>query len=158
MAPFGFGLHYTTFKARFHPQPRTVSIQKLMCNCKADYKDKCELPPIRVSVINTGKRTPDFVALVFSKSEVGPAPYPLKTLAAYTRMRDIRSGRTNAAKLVWTSDEQARREKNGDLVIYPGTYTLLLDEPTQVTTTITLTGKKVTLDKWPHDTSSDYSV
>jgi beta-D-xylosidase 4 len=107
------------------------------------------MPPLSVAVTNTGDHTSDFVALVFIKSEAGPKPYPLKTLAAYDRLRDIQPGSTARAKLSWTLDNIARRNQDGDLVLYPGTYTLMLDEPTQAVVNITLTGTEAVLDKWP---------
>ncbi|KAH7186172.1 glycoside hydrolase superfamily [Fusarium flagelliforme] len=151
--PFGFGKHYTTFKAKFASSKLKINIQKVLKGCDATYKDTCPLPPLQVSVKNTGKTTSDFVSLVFIKSKVGPKPYPLKTLAAYTRSHDIKPKATKEVKLEWTMDNIARREKNGDLVVYPGTYTLLLDEPTQTDIKIKVTGEKVVLDKWPeyHD-------
>ncbi|KAG5794866.1 hypothetical protein H9Q69_006097 [Fusarium xylarioides] len=147
--PYGFGLHYTTFKAKFKSNKLAFDIQKLLQGCSAQYSDTCALPPIQLSVKNTGRITSDFVSLVFIKSEVGPKPYPLKTLAAYGRLHDVAPSSTKDISLEWTLDNIARRGENGDLVVYPGTYTLLLDEPTQAKVQVTLTGKKATLDKWP---------
>ncbi|KAK2137908.1 glycoside hydrolase superfamily [Fusarium oxysporum II5] len=152
--PYGFGLHYTTFKAKFKSNKLNFDIQKLLKGCSAQYSDTCALPPIQVSVKNTGSITSDFVSLVFIKSEVGPKPYPLKTLAAYGRLHDVAPSSTKDISLEWTLDNIARRGENGDLVVYPGTYTLLLDEPTQAKIEVTLTGKKATLDKWPQDPKS----
>ncbi|WZH47042.1 Xylan 14-beta-xylosidase [Fusarium acuminatum] len=147
--PYGFGMHYTTFKAKFKSSKMEFNIQKLLDGCGATYADTCPLPPIQVSVKNTGRASSDFVSLVFIKSDVGPKPYPLKTLAAYGRSHDIAPSATKDVNLQWTLDSIARREQNGDLVLYPGTYTLLLDEPVQAKVKVTLTGKKATLDKWP---------
>ncbi|KAH7245147.1 glycoside hydrolase superfamily [Fusarium tricinctum] len=147
--PYGFGMHYTTFKAKFKSSKMEFNIQKLLDGCGATYADTCPLPPIQVSVKNTGRASSDFVSLVFIKSDVGPKPYPLKTLAAYGRSHDIAPSATKDVNLQWTLDSIARREQNGDLVLYPGTYTLLLDEPVQAMVKVTLTGKKATLDKWP---------
>ncbi|EWG50725.1 hypothetical protein FVEG_09861 [Fusarium verticillioides 7600] len=152
--PYGFGLHYTKFQAKFKSNKLTFDIQKLLKGCSAQYSDTCALPPIQVSVKNTGRITSDFVSLVFIKSEVGPKPYPLKTLAAYGRLHDVAPSSTKDISLEWTLDNIARRGENGDLVVYPGTYTLLLDEPTQAKIQVTLTGKKAILDKWPQDPKS----
>lgn len=149
VAPFGFGLHYTTFKAKFKSHAPKFNIQNLVAGCNEEFKDRCALPPLKVSVKNTGTRKSDFVSLVFIKGEVGPKPYPLKTLATYGRLRDIDPGETKTLELEWTLDQISRRDINGDLVIYPGTYTLLLDEPTQAELNVKLKGKKVVLDKWP---------
>ncbi|KAM0355064.1 hypothetical protein ACHAPU_000915 [Fusarium lateritium] len=153
--PYGFGMHYTTFKAKFKSPKIELDIQNVLAGCKATYTDTCPLPPIQVSVKNTGRITSDFVSLVFIKSKVGPKPYPLKTLAAYSRSYDIAPSASKDVTLQWTLDNIARREANGDLVVYPGTYTLLLDEPTQAEVKITLTGKKATLDKWPEMPKQD---
>lgn len=150
--PFGYGLHYTSFDAHFRAcsLPREqLSIQDLVADCDAEYKDTCLMPPLSVAVTNTGDHASDFVALVFIKCEAGPKPYPLKTLAAYDRLRDIQPGSTTTAKLSWTLDNIARRNQDGDLVLYPGTYTLMLDEPTQAVVNITLTGTEAVLDEWP---------
>jgi beta-D-xylosidase 4 len=37
----------------------------------------------------------------------------------------------------------------GNTVVYPGEYTLLLDEPTQAELKLTITGEETVLDKWP---------
>ncbi|GKU12645.1 unnamed protein product, partial [Fusarium langsethiae] len=153
--PFGFGNHYTTFKAKFKSHKIEMNIQKLLKDCNATYSDTCPLSPIHLSVKNTGRTTSDFVSLVFIQSKAGPKPYPLKTLAAYSRSHDIKPGATKNVKLQWTMDNIARREKNGDLVVYPGVYTLLLDEPTQAKIKVKLTGEKRVLDKWPEYHGSD---
>jgi xylan 1,4-beta-xylosidase len=43
----------------------------------------------------------------------------------------------------------ARVDANGNRVLYPGNYTVLLDEPTIVHLTFSLTGSETVLDKWP---------
>lgn len=149
VASYGFGLHYTTFEAAFGSLAPTYDIQELLAGCTARYLDMCGLPPLEVDVANTGTRASDFAALVFVKSEMGPKPYPLKTLAAYGRVRDVAPGQAKTLTLEWTLDNIARRGRNGDLVLHPGKYTLLLDEPTQAEFEFTLTGDKVTLDEWP---------
>ena len=149
VVPFGFGLHYTSFEASFGSLPRHLSIPELVANCNAEYKDTCPLPPINISITNTGDRASDFVALVFIKSKAGPKPHPIKTLATYNRLRDIQPGTTATAELPWTLDNIARRDQDGNLVLYPGTYTIMLDEPTQETVKLTLSGPKTVLDKWP---------
>lgn len=155
VAAYGFGLHYTQFEASFSCLARNYSIQELLDGCDAQYPDTCALPPLKVKVANTGERASDFAALVFVKSEVGPKPYPLKTLATYGRVKNVAPGQTRTAKLEWTFDNLARRGENGDLMLYPGTYTLLLDEPTQAEFKITLTGDEVLLDEWPQIPATD---
>ena len=43
----------------------------------------------------------------------------------------------------------ARTDVMGNLVLYPGTYTLLIDVPTADSVTFELTGSAVTLDQFP---------
>ncbi|KAF8860564.1 hypothetical protein BDZ45DRAFT_672472 [Acephala macrosclerotiorum] len=43
-------------------------------------------------VNNTGTAKSDFVLLAFLSGSYGPQPYPIKRLAAYTRLRDIVQG------------------------------------------------------------------
>jgi beta-D-xylosidase 4 len=150
VAPYGFGLHYTTFKARFRHGHVTINIQDVLRKCDAQYPDTCPLPPLEIDITNTGKRASDFVSLVFIKGEVGPKPYPLKTLVTYGRSKNIAPGHKRSVKLAWTLESVSRREKSGDLVIQPGTYTLLLDEPAQAKViTVKVVGKRAVLDKWP---------
>ncbi|KAI3325587.1 beta-xylosidase [Xylariaceae sp. AK1471] len=146
---FGTGLHYTTFNITFGSFNATLHIQDLLANCSYRYPDTCALPALPVRVENTGKRTSDFVALVFVASEVGPKPYPIKTLATYGRLRNITAGASATAALPWTIGHLSRHDSNGNTVIYPGTYQLMLDQPTQTTLNLTLTGTQVVLDQWP---------
>jgi xylan 1,4-beta-xylosidase len=149
--PFGYGLHYTDFDVSFSTRlsNATVNIQSLLAGCTETYQGLCPLPPLSIDVANTGDRTSDYVALVFVTSENGPPPHPIKTLATYTRQHDIEGGGRRSASLDWTVATLARVEENGDTVLYPGIYTLLLDEPTLATAELTLTGEKVILDEWP---------
>ncbi|KAK2785047.1 hypothetical protein FQN52_008769 [Onygenales sp. PD_12] len=146
---FGFGLHYTTFKPTFAPFPKTLSIQKLVSDCDMAYPDTCPFPSLNVSVENTGERTSDYVALAFIAGEFGPKPYPIKTLGTYARLRGIEAGATAEAELVWKLGDLARRDEDGNTVLYPGTYEIILDEPEKATMTFKLTGKAAVLDKWP---------
>lgn len=147
--PFGFGLHYTKFDAKFeHFGPR-FSIQDLLKKCKNENPDTCALPSLPIRVKNKGRRTSDFVVLAFVTSKSGPKPYPLKTLAAYGRIHDIAPGRTAHTELKWTLGSLARHDEDGNTVLYPGKYEILLDEPVQAKASFTLTGKAAVLDKWP---------
>jgi beta-D-xylosidase 4 len=148
--PFGFGLHYTTFKTEVDkPVPHKVNIKDLLHDCRSTYRDTCPLPPLSVHVHNTGKRASDYVALAFISGAFGPKPYPIKTLVSYARLRDILPGKKDTARLEWTLGNLARYDEYGNTVLYPGEYTLTLDEPTQTTVTFTLEGEAVVLDQWP---------
>lgn len=65
--------------------------------------DLCPFRPddvgISVSVTNTGEVESDFVLLAFIAGDFGPEPGPLKTLAAYTRIQDLKAGGAEVADL-----------------------------------------------------------
>lgn len=146
---FGFGMHYTSFAPSFGSWAPSLSIQSILGNCTNEFPDTCALPSLPIKVANTGNRTSDFVAMAFVKSESGPKPYPLKTLASYTRVHDVKPGSTTAAELSWTVGNLARIDESGNTVIYPGDYQVWLDEPVKAVLNFTLTGTEVMLDKWP---------
>ncbi|KAH8725188.1 beta-xylosidase [Phaeosphaeriaceae sp. PMI808] len=148
--PFGFGLHYTKLEAKWKSAEKlTISISDILSKCKNQYPDTCAVPALDIAVTNKGNRTSDFVALAFVKGDVGPKPYPLKTLISYARVRDIAGAQTKAASLALTLGNLARVDESGNTVLYPGEYTLLLDEPTQSELKFTLSGDQTVLDKWP---------
>ncbi|KAI1752137.1 glycoside hydrolase family 3 protein [Xylaria castorea] len=149
---FGFGLHYTSFKAVFKQggiANRTYAISDIVENCKLRYLDLCEFDPVDISIENTGKVTSDFVALAFLSGEYGPAPHPIKELAAYNRLKDIEAGKFREARLTIKLGELARVDGNGNTVLYPGKYHLLLDVPTQDQIAFELTGEPKTLIEFP---------
>ncbi|KAF2738056.1 beta-xylosidase [Polyplosphaeria fusca] len=146
---FGFGLHYTTFKASFDGSTTSYNIQDLLKSCSNEFPDTCALPSLPVSIANTGNVTSDFVALAFIAGQNGPKPYPIKTLAAYKRVRDVAPGKSVKTSLEWTLANVARHDEKGNTVLYPGSYQILLDEPTQTMLNFTLTGDQAVLDKWP---------
>ena len=149
--PFGHGLHYTTFAARVDAAAANPSyaIADLARGCGAAHPDLCPFPAPGVTVRNTGGRASDFVLLAFLAGRYGPAPHPRKTLAAYRRLRGVKPGETAAARLEMTLGALARTDEAGNLVLYPGTYELLLDEPTQDRITFELTGEELVLDRFP---------
>ncbi|KAI1421300.1 glycoside hydrolase family 3 protein [Xylaria sp. FL1777] len=150
--PFGFGLHYTTFKATFEengPANKQYPIDNIVRGCKLRYLDLCDFDPISISVKNTGNVTSDYVALAFLSGENGPAPHPIKQLAAYTRLKAIGVGKTSETKLNIKLGELARVDENGNTVLYPGKYQVLLDVPTQDQIAFELTGKPKTLIEFP---------
>jgi beta-D-xylosidase 4 len=149
--PFGHGLHYTNFTVSVHDFPTTFSIADLLASCKgaAVYLDLCPFPPVSISVSNIGSRASDYVALGFLTGDFGPAPRPIKTLATYKRLFDIPPGQSQTARLDWKLESLARVDEKGITVLYPGTYTLLLDQPTVANVSFTLTGEAAVLDQWP---------
>ncbi|KAK3380672.1 glycoside hydrolase superfamily [Lasiosphaeria ovina] len=149
---FGHGLHYTTFDVSAPANfPPSFAIADLLAACqgKAAYLDLCPFPTVNVTVRNTRARASDYVALGFLAGQFGPAPFPRKTLAAYARVFDVAPGQSVTAVLDWTLGNLARVDETGSRVLYPGVYTLLLDQPAVANLTFALTGDKVVLDSWP---------
>lgn len=151
---FGFGLHYTTFQTRIAAALPCLAIQDLLSRCGGDnanaaYLDTCALPPLQVEVTNTGNRSSDYVVLAFLVGDVGPKPYPIKTLVSYTRLRDLSPRNKTTAHLEWTLGDIARYDEQGNTVLYPGTYTVTVDEPVQASARFVVEGEAVVLDRWP---------
>ncbi|KAI1761818.1 glycoside hydrolase family 3 protein [Hypoxylon sp. FL1150] len=150
--PFGFGLHYTTFEPAFAPEAfaaRTYDIAELLSACDEKYLDLCPFATVDISVTNTGNTTSDFVALAFVSGEYGPAPHPIKELAAYTRVREVAPGEAKDAQLSLTLGDLARVDELGNTLLYPGSYSLLLDVPTKATVEFGLTGEETVLIMFP---------
>ncbi|KAI0505814.1 glycoside hydrolase family 3 protein [Xylaria bambusicola] len=150
--PFGFGLHYTTFDASFSNDgiaKKQYAIEDILRGCTLRYLDLCDFNPLEISVRNTGNVTSDFIALAFLAGEHGPTPYPIKELAAYTRLKRIGAGEVSEARLNIKLGELARIDENGNTVLYPGKYQVLLDVPTQDQIEFELTGNPRTLIEFP---------
>lgn len=150
--PFGFGLHYTTFKPSFEPTAfadGTYDIKELLDACNAKYLDLCPFETVGISVENTGSVTSDFVALAFLSGEYGPAPHPIKELSAYARIKEVQPGETKDAELGLTLGNLARVDDKGNTILYPGVYNLLLDVLTQATISFELVGEPKILIEFP---------
>lgn len=157
---FGYGLHYTNFSAQVtDSQNVSFDIQSLISSCnQADFShiDLCPFLPtntstasLRLNITNTGNVTSDYVALAFVSGDFGPAPQPLKSLVAYQRLFNMTQGSSQTASMNITLGGLARRDENGDEILYPGQYRMLIDVPTQTTWHFELTGEQYVLDKWP---------
>jgi xylan 1,4-beta-xylosidase len=154
VAPFGYGLHYTNFSIKAAALSQTsFDIANLTSKCNAQYMDLCPFGSFKVNVTNTGKTASDFVTLGFISGNFGEKPYPLKELVAYQRLFNVTAGSTKTATLNVTVGSLSRRATNGDLVLYPGDYSMLLDVPTAAVLNFTLTGSPVTLESWPQPSS-----
>lgn len=133
------------------PSP-TVTTTSLLQACKLSNKDLCPFPyPVTVEVTNTGKeRTSDYVALVFVQGEFGPAPYPLKTLVGYKRVRGVKPGQTARAEVQIKLGDLARVDGQGNTVLYPGKWRFVVDVDGQgKTVEVEVGGKEVVLDTFP---------
>ncbi|KIV81736.1 hypothetical protein, variant [Exophiala sideris] len=151
--PFGYGLHYTNFSlSAAQPSNTTFDISTLISSCNQAtyaYMDLCPFKSFNVTVKNTGSVTSDFVTLGFISGQHGPQPYPIKQLVAYERLFNVTGGGSATASLNLTLGSLARRDENGNLVLYPGDYGLVVDVPTSATLNFTLTGSQAVLDQWP---------
>lgn len=154
--PFGFGLHYTTFDvswSKAHLGPYEIGSLVKNASSAADDApaDTAPFDTFTIHVRNTGKTTSDYVALLFlSTRNAGPAPYPLKTLVAYTRARAIKPGETRAVDITVTVGSVARTDERGNLVLYPGSYTLEVDVNGQYPTAgFEVVGEAAVLDEFP---------
>lgn len=155
--PFGYGLHYTNFTAKFSSlgsQKRWSSgpsydIDQLTSGCSAPHLDLCTFPSVAVEITNEGTVSSGFAALVFVNGTYGPQPYPLKSLASYTRLKAINPHETRTASLSFTLGALARMDAYGNEVLYPGSYSFLLDVPTQDVCSFTITGDQKILDEFP---------
>ncbi|KAH8820822.1 glycoside hydrolase family 3 protein [Xylogone sp. PMI_703] len=158
--PFGHGLQYTNFSASFSASIPTYDVLTISHACPGDsYRDLCPFPsPISITVKNEGTVTSDFVALVFVKGEHGPKPYPIKDLAAYTRVKAVAPGESREVQLNIDLGKLARVDDRGYRILYPGSYELLLDVPTQSTTSFELTGQHSVLDYFPQPPADQVGV
>jgi beta-D-xylosidase 4 len=154
--PFGYGLHYANFTLSFANQQNTTrrnppvyQSNLLLADCKLPYKDLCPFPSIPIRVKNTGNTTSDFVALAFMSTQQGPAPYPLKELVSYKRLRGVMPGEERVIELELTFGNFARVDDNGNTVLYSGAYCLGLDVPEQSKTCFEILGGDQVFDKWP---------
>lgn len=161
---FGYGLHYTNFSAEVSPlRSESYSIQDLVSNCTEQYKDRCAFETVNVNVSNDGDVASDYVTLGFIAGEFGPAPCPRKSLVNYQRLFGIQPGASQTARLNLTLASLARVDDRGNLVLYPGDYSLLIDTQPLTTVNFTLTGDETTIDNWPQppaarSLASDYFV
>lgn len=68
---------------------------------------------------------------------------------AYTRLHDIAAGEKRSGELSLTLGNLGRVNEDGELVLYPGSYSLVLDVDSKATWNFTLTGESKLLDGWP---------
>jgi len=148
---FGHGLHYTTFRTLLDAESlaRNYNMTSLSEGCEEAHPDLCEFASITISVENKGEVTSDYIALVFVSGEYGPEPYPIKSLAGYTRLRGVTAGDATAATIRITLGALARVDSMGNTVLYPGTYHVQVGVPADDEMVFTLEGDAWILDKFP---------
>lgn len=152
---FGFGLHYTNFTANITSQlQQSYAISDLVSGCGNSSKtglDQCAFASVEVAVTNTGNVSSDYVTLGYIAGNHGPAPRPKKTLVAYQRLFGISGGSSDTARLNLTLASLARVDEDGNKVLYPGDYSLLIDNQPLTSVNFTLIGDQAgaVLEKWP---------
>ncbi|KAN0102188.1 Glycoside hydrolase family 3 C-terminal domain containing protein [Hyaloscypha variabilis] len=153
--PFGYGLHYTNSSAswKFKAKER-YGTDQILSDCggvdEFGLIETATFATVAVSVKNTGRLSSDFVGLLFiSTKNAGPAPYPLKALASYSRLFDIPAGETKILSLPLEVGSLARVDLDGNFVIYPGDYLLTFDSDVALSFNFTLNGEATTIEKSP---------
>jgi beta-D-xylosidase 4 len=150
---FGTGLHYTNFSGSITSQvQQSYSISDLRNACNSTnikYLDRCPFASVEVAIKNDGNTTSDYVTLGFLGGAFGPQPYPRKSLVAYQRLFAIEGGSSKTATLNMTFGSLARVDERGNTVLYPGNYSVMIDNQPLAMVNFTLTGDQVVLDQWP---------
>jgi beta-D-xylosidase 4 len=152
--PFGTGLHYTTFSVSWASGGSGKGTYDTADLTKTSTRplDLAVLDTFQINVKNVGSTTSDYVALLFLKSSnAGPAPYPIKTLVSYARAHSIAPGATATVDLKVNLAQVARNDASGNLVLYPGSYTLEVDVESVKGPTVDfkIQGSQVVLDAFP---------
>jgi len=156
--PFGFGLHYTNFSLKWSSPPKeSYNIQELVSAASSSGAAHTDLALLdsafKLTVRNTGSVTSDYVALLFLHTTTGPTPAPIKQLVGYARAKAIGAGKSATAELSVTLGSMARVDKEGNSILYPGSYTVWVDADVNgnglVKTSFELTGKQQTISEWP---------
>lgn len=150
---FGFGMHYTNFSAQVaSPLNQSYVIADLLSACPSINSTNlasCAFASVTVNVTNMGTTASDYVTLAFIAGNFGPAPQPKKSLVSYQRLFNIAGGASSTATLNVTLASLARVDEMGNKILYPGDYSLLIDNGPLAMANFTLTGDQKTLENWP---------
>jgi beta-D-xylosidase 4 len=149
---FGHGLHYTNFTAAVDKSKLADTFDSGTLASQASpakYKDLKHFATVPVTVRNSGTITSDFVILAFLKGEYGPKPYPKKRLVGFARVHNIPAGGSASAAMEIEIGTIARANEKGDLVLFPGKYSLVLDVDEKDKWEFSIGGSEQTLDVWP---------
>lgn len=150
---FGHGLHYTNFSAQITSQvEQSYAISDLFSACpniNATNLYSCNFTSLAVNVTNTGSTASDYVTLGYIAGNFGPSPQPKKSLVSYQRLFSIAGGASDTATLSLSLASLARVDEMGNKVLYPGDYSIMIDNGPLAMANFTLTGDQQTLETWP---------
>lgn len=149
---FGFGMHYTNFSAEIAPMNQSYSISDLVSRCpdiNSTNLASCAHVSVPVKVSNTGDIASDYITMGYLAGNFGPAPQPKKSLVSYQRLFNITPGASSTAMLNLTLASLVRADEMGNKVLYPGDYSLLIDNGPLTMANFTLTGEQMILENWP---------
>lgn len=119
------------------------------CNTSSNSTLDCPFTTVWLDIENIGSVKSDYVALLFQAGKFGPTPYPIKSLVSYARAHNVTSGSSQIVSLPLTLGSLGRVDAKGNTLLYPGDYSLQLDNAPLLTDNFTLTASAVTLDQWP---------
>ncbi|KZL82503.1 glycosyl hydrolase family 3 n terminal domain-containing protein [Colletotrichum incanum] len=158
--PYGFGLHYTTFDVKLKAiresaLAKTEEVLSLLNQDDASgtpaWQQMLTKPVlgVAITVSNTGTVASDYVALLFLRSNAGPTPRPIKTLAGYFRFRNIQPGKQAEREIFITVERLVRVDKLGNRVLHPGSYELFVDLDEKSTHVFEVRGPLVVVEEFP---------
>lgn len=152
--PFGHGLFYTTFqeKSQMSSMNQTYNISAVNAAPHTGYAYIDEVPVLNFTftLTNTGEVDSDYTAMLFASTTSGPTPRPIKWLVGVDREANVEAnGGSCTVTIPVPLAALARADSNGDLIVYPGSYQLALNNEKSVTYNFELTGSEVPIQKWP---------
>jgi beta-D-xylosidase 4 len=116
-----------------------------------EFIEQMPLLTFQAEVSNTGKAASDYSAMLFASTTSGPTPRPIKWLVGITREAEIAPSGSCTVAIDVPVGVLARAADNGDLVVYPGDYSLALNNERSVVMNFTLTGDAITVAHWPSE-------
>ncbi|KAI9700946.1 MAG: hypothetical protein M1820_006591 [Bogoriella megaspora] len=154
---FGDGLFYTTFstEAAGATNGTAINITNALSQPHPGYEFAEQKPLVNftVKVTNTGKVASDYSAMLFTSTQnAGPSPYPNKWLVGFDRLGSIAPGSSATLNIPIPLGAMARADEKGNLVVFPGTYKLALNNDESVVLSVTLAGDEAVVQSWPLET------
>ncbi|KAH7304755.1 glycosyl hydrolase family 3 N terminal domain-containing protein [Stachybotrys elegans] len=154
--PFGHGLHYTDFNVtmeRIIPPPIDLETDQLLASHGFHARDtdwnevlSSIVLEFAVNVTNVGSVKSDYVVLLFMRSNAGPEPRPLKTIASYRRLNGIEPGEQRSLVLPVTFERMVRVDWGGNKLLYPGNFTFWVDLDEKATAQVRLGAHRLNPD------------